>query len=57
MENVIVALVILFILGLSLAKVVLDKKKGVKCMGCSHGAACSSSKKNKSAINVGERII
>ncbi|NCB01046.1 MAG: FeoB-associated Cys-rich membrane protein [Spirochaetia bacterium] len=35
MVNIIVVLVIALILGLSIAKMVRDKKKGVVCSGCS----------------------
>ncbi|MCT4619427.1 MAG: FeoB-associated Cys-rich membrane protein [Marinisporobacter sp.] len=34
MENIIAGVVILSIIGLSIAKVVKEKKKGVKCIGC-----------------------
>ncbi|WP_163195658.1 FeoB-associated Cys-rich membrane protein [Clostridium thermarum] len=36
MANVIVVLVILAIVGASTAKVISEKKKGVKCIGCPH---------------------
>ena len=42
MGNIIVVLIIIAILGISISKVVSDKRKGVKCMGCSHSKACPS---------------
>ncbi|MCT4607038.1 MAG: FeoB-associated Cys-rich membrane protein [Marinisporobacter sp.] len=36
MENIIAGVVILSIIGLSIAKIVREKKKGVKCIGCPH---------------------
>lgn len=42
MGNVVVLLVITSILAISISKVVSDKRKGVKCMGCSHSKACPS---------------
>lgn len=42
MGNVIVLLIIIFILALSITKVIKEKKKGAKCIGCSHSKGCSS---------------
>ncbi|WP_130807611.1 FeoB-associated Cys-rich membrane protein [Senegalia massiliensis] len=47
MGNIIVGLVILAILGLSIGKVVKEKKNGAKCIGCPHGGA----KSNKNNCN------
>jgi hypothetical protein len=49
MENVIVALMIFFIISLAIGKIVIDKRKGVKCAGCPLSGECSSHKaaKNK----------
>lgn len=44
MTNIIVSLVILLIIVLAIAKVVMDKRKGVKCMGCSLSGQCSTVK-------------
>lgn len=44
MTNIIVALVILVIFALSISKIVMEKRKGVKCVGCSQSAGCSSKK-------------
>lgn len=46
MENIVVALVIILIVALSISKIVVEKRKGVKCVGCANSAGCSS-KKNK----------
>ena len=42
MGNVIVLLIIILILALSITKVVKEKKKGVKCIGCPHSKGCPS---------------
>ncbi|MGO1369480.1 MAG: FeoB-associated Cys-rich membrane protein [Senegalia sp. (in: firmicutes)] len=34
--NIIVALIILTIIGLSISKIVKEKKRGAKCIGCPH---------------------
>jgi hypothetical protein len=47
MENVIVALTLLFIFVLSISKLMFEKRKEVKCW-LSHGGDCSS---NKQVIN------
>lgn len=41
MGNVILLAIIILILGLSIGKVVSEKRKGVKCIGCPHGKSCS----------------
>lgn len=45
MANIIVSLVILLILVLAVSKIVMEKRKGVKCVGCAHSAGCKSVKK------------
>jgi hypothetical protein len=50
MANIIVGAVILAIIGLSTAKVISEKRKGVKCIGCPH--AGSNNKSNCSCNNV-----
>ncbi|MGI5999113.1 MAG: FeoB-associated Cys-rich membrane protein [Lutispora sp.] len=42
MENIIIALVLISIVSASVAKVIIEKKKGVKCIGCPSGGACKS---------------
>ncbi|WP_422127601.1 FeoB-associated Cys-rich membrane protein [Vibrio hannami] len=44
MTNIIVALVILLIVALSIGKIISDKRKGVKCVGCAQSKTCSSNK-------------
>ncbi len=44
MANLIVVLVILAIVTLAIRKIVVEKRKGVKCIGCPHSG--SSSKKS-----------
>lgn len=42
MENIIALSVILIIVSISIGKVISEKKKGSKCIGCPHGKSCSS---------------
>lgn len=42
MGNIVVGLIILFIVSLSLSKVIRDKRKGRKCGGCPDAGSCSS---------------
>ncbi|NBI05265.1 FeoB-associated Cys-rich membrane protein [Senegalia massiliensis] len=42
MVNIIVGLIIFVIIGLSIGKVVKEKKRGTKCIGCPHGGANSN---------------
>jgi hypothetical protein len=42
MSNIIVILVILAIVCAAIAKIVVEKKKGVKCIGCPHGGTSKS---------------
>ena len=41
MINIIVALIILLIVILAAGYVIREKKRGVKCIGCSAGGKCS----------------
>ena len=57
MADIIVALIIVSILGLSISKVISEKRKGVKCVGCASGS-CSSKKGNdKSSKRIDADII
>lgn len=49
MTNIIVGVIILSIIGLSIAKVISEKRKGVKCIGCPH--AGSNKKKISCSCN------
>ncbi|MGL5152387.1 MAG: FeoB-associated Cys-rich membrane protein [Clostridium sp.] len=42
MGNAIVLVLIILILSLSIGKIVKEKKKGVKCIGCPYNKECSS---------------
>jgi len=50
MSNIIVILVIVAIIGAAIAKIIIEKKKGVKCIGCPSGGTsknncgCNTSK-------------
>ena len=42
MTDIIAALIILVIVGAAVAYIVRQKRRGVKCIGCPHGATCGS---------------
>lgn len=42
MENFIVGLIIVVIIGAAIAYIVKEKKKGAKCIGCPMAGACAS---------------
>jgi hypothetical protein len=42
MKDIIVVLVILAIAGAAIAKIIIEKKKGVKCIGCPYSGTGSS---------------
>lgn len=42
MGNIIIGIVLLAIVGASVAKIVSEKKKGVKCIGCPSAGSCKS---------------
>lgn len=42
MGNVVVIIILVIILGLSISKVISEKRKGVKCIGCPHSKSCGS---------------
>jgi len=46
MADIIVGLIILSIIALAILKVVSEKRKGVKCVGCASGSECASKKGN-----------
>lgn len=41
MANVIVAVILLGIISAAIAKVIIEKKRGNKCIGCPHGGKSS----------------
>ncbi len=43
MSNLVVALIILAIVGLSIGKIISEKRKGVKCVGCPHSGSTNKS--------------
>ncbi|AZG36448.1 MULTISPECIES: hypothetical protein [Shewanella] len=55
MTDVIVALTIIIILTLSIGKIVSEKRRGNKCIGCHLSGECSS-KKNKGMKIRGTKI-
>ena len=47
MTNFLVILVVAIIVGLAIAYIVREKKRGVKCIGCPSAATCPNSGKCK----------
>lgn len=43
MTNIIIILVLLAIVGAAITKIVMEKKKGVKCIGCPYSGSGKSS--------------
>ena len=50
MEDLIVVIILVIVIGLSALYVIKEKKKGTKCIGCPHANTCSS----RSACGSGE---
>jgi hypothetical protein len=46
MANIIVALTIVLIVGAASYKIYVEKRKGVKCIGCPLSGSCTSNKKH-----------
>ncbi len=46
MENIIVLLIIVAIVGSSIAYFLREKRRGVKCVGCSLSKSCDKKKKS-----------
>lgn len=44
MKDIIVILIILAIVIAAVAKIVIEKRKGVKCIGCPYSSECPSKK-------------
>ena len=42
MGNFLVILIIASILSLSIKKIVAEKRKGVRCVGCPHSSSCGN---------------
>ncbi len=42
MGDIILTLIILAIVGVAVAKIIIEKKKGAKCIGCPSGRTCKS---------------
>ncbi len=47
MVDFIIVLIILLIVGVAVAYIVREKKRGVKCVGCPSGGICPHSAKGK----------
>ena len=53
MENVILIVVLVAILGGAISYIVRAKRRGVKCIGCSAGGSCGGKKGNSSEDGCG----
>lgn len=56
MENVMIGMIVLVIVGGAVFYIVKQKKKGVKCIGCPNGATCSGGCTSCSESNDFEKI-
>ncbi len=43
-ETIIILLIIILILSLSIVKIIREKKKGIKCVGCPYASQCKKIK-------------
>ena len=50
MANIIVTLIILSIITLSISRIIIEKRRGSKCVGCPLSRSCSSHKMEKSKV-------
>ena len=55
MENVIIGVIVLVIVSGAVFYIVKQKKKGVKCIGCPNGSACSGGCTSCSESNNSEK--
>lgn len=51
MTDIILILIILAIVIAAITKIVIEKRKGVKCIGCPHGQAAIKSSGNNNKCN------
>lgn len=49
MTDIIVAGILIVILGIAIAYILKEKKKGVKCIGCPFAETCSSRNRSSSS--------
>lgn len=47
MENIVIIVALALIIGLAMAYVIKEKKKGTKCIGCPNAKTCSMAQKQK----------
>lgn len=43
MKDIVVAVILIIVLGLSISYIVRAKRRGVKCIGCPSGKSCGGS--------------
>lgn len=53
MADIIIIAIIVVIVGVSVAYIIREKKRGVKCIGCSSGAACAKKHSGSSGCSCG----
>lgn len=51
MATVIVGMIIVIIVGAAVVYIIKEKRKGVKCIGCPNGTACSGNCEACSSLN------
>lgn len=51
MENIIIILILVVIVGLSIAYIMKAKKRGIKCIGCPNGGNCAYKNEESSGCN------
>lgn len=50
MQNILIGLIILIIVGLAILYIVKEKKKGTRCIGCSSSGTCPHCNRKKNNI-------
>lgn len=53
MTDLIIGAVVVLVVGMALAYIIKEKKKGVRCIGCSHAGTCASKAKSSSGCGCG----
>lgn len=53
MENLIIAIILLVILGAAVGYIIKAKKNGAKCIGCPAGSKCCSAQKSEGGCSCG----
>lgn len=56
MENVIIVIILLLVIGTAIYYIAKSKRSGVKCIGCPSAGKCAGSGENHSGCNCGMTI-